>query len=52
MRKLAPAFLITSVIALASTSAFAMGDLKHKKSSDTSATTTQTSVITKKNAAR
>lgn len=42
MRKLAPAFIITTLV-LASGSAFAMGDMKHKKSPSTETTATTSS---------
>jgi hypothetical protein len=51
MRKLAPAFVVTSIIALASGSALAMGDMKHKKTdANTSATPSTTSTAGDKGA--
>ena len=40
MRKLAPAFILTSIVALASGSAFALGDMKKNKNSPHTDTTT------------
>ena len=49
MRKLAPAFILTSIIALASGSALALGDMKKDKKSPTADTTATQSTTAKAN---